>query len=47
MPKSNISKPLVQVNPGIHYAGVDLALLKNVVVVINQNAERLDQFSFS
>ena len=47
MPKSNISKPLAQVHPEILYAGVDLALLKNVVVVINQYAERLDQFSFS
>lgn len=47
MPKSNISKPFVQVHASSLYAGVDLALQKNVVVVIHENGERLDQFSFS
>jgi len=31
---------------GSLHAGVDLALEKNVVVVVNERAERLDQFSF-
>ncbi len=47
MSKSNISKRLAQVQPGILPVGVDLALEKNVVVVINEKSERLDQFSFS
>jgi transposase len=47
MPKSNISKRLAQVQPGTLHVGVDLALEKNVAVVINERAERLDQFSFS
>ena len=47
MSKSNISKRLAQVQPGILHVGVDLALEKNVVVVINEKTERLDQFSFS
>ena len=47
MSKSNTSKPLAQVRPGPLHAGVDLALEKNVVVVINDQAQQLDQFSFS
>jgi len=47
MSKSNISKRLTQDEPGNLYAGVDLALEKNVVVVINDQAERVDRFSFS
>ena len=46
MSKSNIARQLAQVQPGTLHAGVDLALEKNVVVVINEKAERLDQFSF-
>lgn len=46
MSKSNISKPLMQVQPGTVHVGVDLALEKNVAVVINEKAERLDRFSF-
>ena len=47
MSKSNTSKQLAQVRPGTLHAGVDLALEKNVVVVINDQAQQLDQFSFS
>jgi len=47
MSKSNTSKPLAQVRPGTLHAGVDLALEKNVVVVINDPAQQLDHFSFS
>jgi len=47
MTKSNISKQLRQVPPGALHVGVDLALEKNVAVVINEKAERLDQFSFT
>jgi transposase len=47
MSKSNIARQLAQVQPGTLHAGVDLAVEKNVVVVINEKAERLDHFSFS
>ena len=47
MSKSNISKQLKQAKPGILHAGVDLALEKNVVIVTNERAERLDRFSFT
>ena len=46
MSKSNIARQLAQVQPRTLHAGVDLALEKNVVVVINEKAERLDHFSF-
>ncbi len=46
MSKSNIARQLAQVQPGTLHVGVDLALEKNVVVVINEKAERLDHFSF-
>jgi len=46
MSKSNIARQLAQVQPGTLHAGVDLALENNVVVVINEKAERLDHFSF-
>ena len=46
MTKSNIARQLEQVQGGTLHAGVDLALEKNVVVVINEKAERLDHFSF-
>jgi transposase len=46
MSKSNIARQLAQVQPVTLHAGVDLALEKNVVVVINEKAERLDHFSF-
>ena len=41
MTKSNISKQLKQVPAGALHVGVDLALEKNVAVVINEKAERL------
>ena len=46
MTKSNIARQFVQVQPGTLHVGVDLALEKNVVVVINEKAQRLDRFSF-
>jgi transposase len=46
MSKSNIARQLAQVQPGTLHAGVDLALENNMVVVINEKAERLDHFSF-
>ena len=46
MSQSNIDRPLAQDSLGALYAGVDLALEKNVVVVINEKAQRLDHFSF-
>ena len=36
----------MQVQPGALHVGVDLALEKNVVIVINEKAQRLDHFSF-
>ena len=47
MSKSNISERLTQLHPGVLHVGVDLALEKNVVVVINQDAQRVDQSSFA
>jgi hypothetical protein len=47
MTKSNIVRQIVQVQPGTLHAGVDLALEKNVVVVINEKGQRLECFSFS
>ena len=47
MSKSNIARQLAQVQPGTLHAGVDLALENNVVVVINEKAQRLDHFNFS
>jgi transposase len=46
MTKSNTFKKLAQVQPGVLHAGVDLALVKNAVVVLNERAERMDRFSF-
>ena len=46
MSKSNIDKQLAQDPSGTLHAGVDLALEKNVVVVVNEKGERLDHFSF-
>ena len=47
MSKSNIARQIVQVQPGTLHVGVDLALEKNVVIVVNEKAQRLDHFSFS
>ena len=38
MSKCSISKRLAQVKPGTLHAGVDLALEKNIVVVITEKA---------
>lgn len=46
MTKSNIARQNVQDQPGTLHVGVDLALGKNVVVVINEKGQRLDRFSF-
>jgi len=46
MTKSNIARQFVQVQPGTLHVGVDLALEKNVAIVINEKAQRLDHFSF-
>ena len=46
MSKSNIDRPFAQDQAGTLHAGVDLALEKNVVVVINEKAQRLDHFRF-
>ena len=46
MSQSNIDKPSMQDPAGTLHAGVDLALEKNVVVVVNERAERLDHFGF-
>lgn len=46
MSKSNTARQLRQVQPGTLHVGVDLALEKNMVIVIDENAERLDKFSF-
>ena len=46
MTKSNIARQLVQDQPGKLHVGVDLALGKNVAVVINEKGQRLDRFSF-
>ena len=44
--QSNIDKPSMQDPAGTLHAGVDLALEKNVVVVVSERAERLDHFIF-
>lgn len=46
MAQVNIERQLAQDPPGTLHAGIDLALEKNVVVVINEKAERVDHFSF-
>jgi transposase len=46
MTKSNIARQFAQVQPGMLHVGVDLALEKNVVIVINEKGQRLDHFSF-
>ena len=40
MAQFNIDRQLAQDPPGTLHAGIDLALEKNVVVVINENGER-------
>jgi transposase len=43
---STLSKKLASVKPGTLYAGVDLALDRNVAVVLSERAEQLDRFGF-
>src|SRR5512135_1084736 len=47
MSKSNTLPQWTQDQPGTLHAGVDLALEKNFAKVIDAQAHRLDQFSFS
>lgn len=47
MSQSTISKRLEQVKPGTLHAGIDLALDKNMVVVIDENARQCDRFQFT
>jgi len=47
MSNSSTSKKLKQVPSGTLHVGVDLALEKNLVVVINERAERIDRFNFA
>lgn len=46
MSNSTLSKKLASVKPGTLYVGVDLALDRNVAVVLGERAERLDRFGF-
>lgn len=46
MTKFNIAMQFTQVQPDTLHVGVDLALEKNVVIVINDKGQRLDHFSF-
>jgi len=46
MSNSTLSKKLAGVKPGTLYVGVDLALDRNVAVVLGERAERLDRFGF-
>ena len=46
MTQSNIDRQFVQDPAGTLHAGVDLALEKNLEVVVNERAERLEHFSF-
>ena len=46
MSNSTLSKKLASVKPGTLYIGVDLALDRNVAVVLGERAERLDRFGF-
>ncbi len=46
MTKSNTTKEIMQSQPGNLHAGVDLALEKNMVIVLDEKGHRLDQFSF-
>jgi transposase len=47
MTKFSTARRFVQDQPGTLHAGVDLALEKNVVIVINDKGQRLDHFSFA
>ncbi len=46
MAKSTLSKKLANVKPGTLFVGVDLALDRNVAVVLTERAKRLTRFGF-
>ena len=46
MSQSTLSKKLASVKPGTLFIGVDLALDRNVAVVMDERAKRLDRFRF-
>jgi transposase len=46
MSNSTLSKKLASVKPGTLFVGVDLALDRNVAVVLTERAERLSRFGF-
>jgi hypothetical protein len=46
MPNSTLSKKLASVKPGAVFVGVDLALGRNVAVVLTERAEQLARFGF-
>jgi transposase len=46
MSRSTLSKKLASVKPGTWFVGVDLALDRNVAVVMDERAKRLDRFRF-
>jgi transposase len=46
MSQSTLSKKLASVKPGTLFVGVDLALDRNVAVVMSERAKRLDRFRF-
>jgi transposase len=46
MSQSTLSKKLASVKPGTLFVGIDLALDRNVAVVIDERAKRLDRFRF-
>ncbi|MFV2045207.1 MAG: IS110 family transposase [Anaerolineales bacterium] len=46
MSNSTLSKKLANVEPGTLYVGVDLALKRNVAVVLSERADRLARFGF-
>jgi len=46
MSQSTLAKKLTSVKPGTLFVGVDLALDRNVAVVLDERAKRLDRFRF-
>jgi hypothetical protein len=46
MPTRTLTKKLAHVKPGTLFVGVDLALDRNVAVVLTERAEQLDRFGF-
>jgi hypothetical protein len=46
MSQSTLPKKLASVKPGTLFVGVDLALDRNVAVVMDERAKRLDRFRF-